>query len=349
MRYTVELTRALNRRAELDVHVLGVPEARGFWTDLLGSSERVHLMRARSAAARSALERLGTASSAFDRSWDLVLGTKHLLPRRIHGMSALAVHDMIPIDRRWDFGAAKRLLLPGPYLRSIAQADVLLNMSQATEGRLLSYFPQLADRSWVVPPAVSTGLLSVPDEPVSDLVGRRFVLAVGDPSVRKNRAFLVELWPTLRERHPEAVLAFVGPPGWSGAPTTAWAEGVEPVPGVLELGYVNEGQLRWCYANAAAVACPALLEGYGLPSVEGLAFGTPVITSDDPAMCEASGGSALHLSTLDVASWVSAFDEALSGRLPAPSIGAVSTRTWDDTAADATAAVSEARRRRART
>ena len=82
VRYTVELARALHARDDVDLSVLVEPAARPFFAELLGSVARVHTLPALPTAARSLLERAGTGCGTFRRSFDVVHGTKHLLPRQ---------------------------------------------------------------------------------------------------------------------------------------------------------------------------------------------------------------------------------------------------------------------------
>ncbi len=64
--------------------------------------------------------------------------------------------------------------------------------------------------------------------------------------------------------------------------------------------------LRWCYENCVVVLSPSLAEGFGLPAVEALDLGAPLVTSLDPALVEVSGDAAEHLPADDVAGWAEA-------------------------------------------
>lgn len=331
VRYTVELAHGLAAHPDVELHVLANAQAVDYWAALVGP-DRTHAIGAVPVgsvpvAAVSLLERYGIGSRAFRESFDVVQGTKHLVPRSTSAVRVLTVHDLLPLDRPGDFGLAKRVLLPGPYLASARDADVLVCISEATRDRLLSYVPEVAARARVVPLAnTSAGLSDVTPQPVAELAGP-FALVVGDPSRRKNLPLVVDAWPAVRERVPEARLAVVGPPGWGQASVSSG--GVDP--GVLMLGRVDDEALRWCYEQATVVLCPSLLEGFGLPSVEGLMAGTPVITSEDPALCEASGDHAEHVHSLDRVGWVRAIVAAFTQprRVDPPPV-----RTWEDVAED---------------
>ncbi len=336
VRYTVEVARGLAAHPNVQLSVLADPSAATFWADIV-SSDRVHPLPKIPTPIQSALERQGRGSGAFNEPFDVIHGTKHILPKHHNARTTvLTIHDFLPLDRPGDFGLLKRTLLPGPYLASASEAGALVCVSAASKDRLLSYQPGVADRAHVVPLAnESAGLADANSEPVTELVGQDFALVVGDPSPRKNLEFLVDLWSEVTSAYGSAKLVSVGPPAWQGGEGSA---DESKYPGIVQLGRIDDAALRWCYENARVVLCPSLLEGFGLPSVEGLRFGTPVITSADPAMCEATKADATHISTLDRAHWVAAIVAAFRSpsRVPKPSV-----RTWQEVANETVEAVTD--------
>lgn len=339
VRYVVELTRALAARPDVDLFVLASPGSRPVFADLIGDDDRVGEAPPGPTVVRSALEREGWGSAFLRRRFDVVHGTKHLVPRRTSGRRVLTVHDMLMIDLPKDFGFAKRTFLKRPYLASLRQAETLLCVSAATRQRMLEYVPTASERAQVVPLAASSSLLHADAQPVPELLGRQFALVVGDSSPRKNLSFVVDLWPELVARHPGALLAVVGPPSWGASDRGQLYGNLAANGDLIPLGQVSDSTLQWCYRHATVTLCPSRAEGFGLPAVEALAFGSPLITSTDPALCEVSGSRALHLSTTDQTAWVSAiaavFGRVTQGR-PVPD---ETPRSWHDVAAETVAAV----------
>lgn len=333
VRYVVELAQELARHPDVDLHVVAAAQSVPFWQNVVASDDHIHPMRPAPAPVPSWLELQGRGSRAFERSFDVVHGTKHILPRKHPGLGMLTVHDFLPLDRPYDFGPLKRRLLPGPYLESIARADALACVSAATRDRLACYAPDAVDRARVIPLA-GGALTRHHPQPVADLEPGRFALVVGDASRRKNLRLLTEIWPYVEQQVPGATLAIVGPPTWKGD----GASNPDPV-GVQRLGFLPDAQLAWCYRNARVVLCPSLLEGFGLPAREAMDLGAAVITSDDPALCEASGHDARHVPALDRATWAQAIIEALA---EPPEHQVVAMRTWADVAEETVEAARDA-------
>lgn len=122
---------------------------------------------------------------------------------------------------------------------------------------------------------------------------RPYVLFVGTLEPRKNLARLLEAWRSMNRHDLDLVL--VGPKGWGDA-------GGNPVPGVVMPGFVPRRYLSGLYRGAVVMCYPSLLEGFGLPVVEAMVQGTPVVTSSGTATEEVAGGAAVLVDPTDVES-----------------------------------------------
>lgn len=338
VRYTSELARALNRRRDVELHILTSAAAAGRLAELTGDPERIVSLPTLPEAAVPAFERFLLGWRLGSR-FDVVQGTKHLLPRKVAARTAFTVHDLLLFDRRADFPLAKRLLLGSHYAASLRQADTLLCVSAATRDRLVRWDPRLASRTVVVPLTTSPRLLDSEAIPVPALAGRPFALVVGDASPRKNLSVVVSAWVQVVRQRPDAVLALVGPPAWGSE-----SYGPDHLPlvaagHVVQLTGIDDGALRWCYENCVVVLAPSLAEGFGLPAVEALDLGVPLVTSLDPALIEVSGDAAEHLSADDVAGWAEAALRHLQRPLSALGGTVRPRRNWDAVAAETVAAV----------
>lgn len=336
VRYTVELARALRRRDDVELHLLTSPEAAEQLAAITGSMDRIVPVPEIPDPVLPLYERYALGRQLGSR-FDVVQGVKHLVPRRVGAQTVLTIHDMLLYDRPGDFPTAKRYLLRQPYAASIRQSDTLICVSQATLDRLAHWVPGARSNAAVVPHATSPDLLTATPNPVDAVAGRPFALVVGDPSTRKNLSVVVAAWERVVQKCPDAVLLLVGPPAWGSTSYGQDFDALVASGGVVQLVGVDDGTLRWCYDNASVVLAPSLAEGFGLPALEALDLGAPLVTSLDPALMEVSREEAQHLPFDDVEGWAdAAIAHLVAGR---PSKAARRTRSWDDVAADTVQAV----------
>ncbi len=114
-----------------------------------------------------------------------------------------------------------------------------------------------------------------------------YVLHTGGASVRKNLEALAESWPIIRGKYPELTLVLAGPPH----PRRTALFGA--LDGALMLGKVADNLMPGLIAGASAAIIPSLYEGFGLPAIEAMAAGTPVVAADTSALSEVVDGAGL--------------------------------------------------------
>lgn len=155
-------------------------------------------------------------------------------------------------------------------------------------------------------------------------VAREFILSVGTLEPRKNLRRLVTAYQVALPSLPDAwPLVVVGPPGWGDGVPDASATGV------VLAGPVTDGVLASLYRRARLLAYVPLLEGYGLPPLEAMAAGTPVVASPMPS----TGGAVLEVDPNDVEAIADGLrragsDESLRARLVAEGTAVAAARTW---------------------
>lgn len=211
-------------------------------------------------------------------------------------------------------------------LARVRRATAQIAISEATRAdaaRLAAFDPH---RMSVVPLGVDheTFHLRDPIEARAHLgVARPYLLFVGAADPRKNLAAVLEAYASLRSREGDAVdLVVVG--------ATA-----QPQDGVQWLGQVPDRDLPWLYAGATALVFPSLYEGFGLPILEAMASGAPVITLRNSAIPDVAGEAALYIddtSGLAEAMRMVIVDAALRTRLRDAGLHRAESYSWTRTA-----------------
>jgi len=217
-----------------------------------------------------------------------------LLP--LDNPALVTVHDLSHL-RHPEFHPERRLRELERLGDSIARAGAVAVVSEFSRREVADLFGLGEDRIALVPPAVGARFFPRPAEASSELRRRyrlpeRFVLFVGTMEPRKNlprllRAFS-RLPQSLRENCP---LVLAGGDGWRTGEFDRVLGSLEPGL-VRRLGYVGREDLPGLYSAATAFAYPSLYEGFGMPVLEAMASGTPVLTSSVSAMPEVAGGAA---------------------------------------------------------
>jgi glycosyltransferase involved in cell wall biosynthesis len=182
-----------------------------------------------------------------------------------------------------------------------ATCDVVFANSRFTADDLTATLRIEPERIVVAHPGLQLGLGV--DGPRADLGGAT-VLGLGTIEPRKNIARLVEAWQLLDG---DLQLALVGGEGWGDRPDLADER-------IRRLGYVPDDEIPRLYRGAAVLVYPSLYEGFGIPVIEAMACGTPVVVSSHPSLDEACGDAAVRVDPLDVESIADGIREAVARR-----------------------------------
>jgi len=233
------------------------------------------------------------AGLAAGQTSDVLLAANSYLMALGRTPTVVVVHDLFGFDRSHDLpmGAlAERLTLP----LAVRRAAGFICPSRATRSALEARFPSTRGRAEVIPHGVGGKYL---ETTASDVARRNgidgpYVLAVGTLEPRKNLVRLVRAFTSLDESaRGGCSLALAGLRGWSKDEVDRLTASDDPA--VRILGYVPEEDLPGLYAEAQAFACPSLEEGFGLPVLEAMAAGCPVLTSDRSSLPEVAGDAAV--------------------------------------------------------
>jgi glycosyltransferase involved in cell wall biosynthesis len=188
------------------------------------------------------------------------------------------------------------------YEHAAKACDVLFAISDYTAQDVAETLEVPAERIAVARPGVSARYS--PDGAKTDF-GSPYVLSVATLEPRKNLGTLVEAFALVRARRPELQLVVAGAP-------VDWAEENLRGEGVRALGYVRDTDLPALYRGASALAYPSLLEGFGIPVVEAMACGTPVVASLHPSLDDAAGDAAIRADPKSPEALASAIERAIA-------------------------------------
>jgi glycosyltransferase involved in cell wall biosynthesis len=261
------------------------------------------------------------------------------LPWLLHAPSLVTVHDCIfehnarYMPHRWERVYYKILMRA-----SMWRARVVFVPSRATARDVRHFYGVPARKLVVTPEAADAGFRPMEESDTTRQVRERyglpdrFVLAVGARRPHKNVGMLVRAVLKLKN----AELVFVGNADKRFTDDAA-NEAAKAGSRVHFLGSVPEADLPVLYNLATVVACPSLIEGFGLPLLEAMSCGTPVVCSDIPVFREVAGDSVIYADPHNEAAWAQALDDVLSrpelrAKLREAGLKRASEFTWEQTA-----------------
>jgi glycosyltransferase involved in cell wall biosynthesis len=253
----------------------------------------------------------------------------------------VTVHDLLPLRMPQLFTRQTRLHthLYVPFVRRAAR---VITPSRYTRAEVVELLRIPEDRVVAIPEACSERFTprEVDRERMRAALGISgpYVLCVGTLEPRKNLVTALRVFARVSEAMPDAELVIVGGRGWRNEDFEAELGG--PVAQRLRFtGFVDDGRLAELYAGAACFLFPSLGEGFGLPPLEAMACGAPVVVSERPALPEVTGDAALKAPALDVetlAGHVSRIlaDPDLAARMRAAGLARAREFSWHDAAAE---------------
>jgi glycosyltransferase involved in cell wall biosynthesis len=320
-RYSRELARALVRTAPPGATVLGVTAWHRHPLQLEDLPVRRLPLPRRglvAAWARSGLPRVPA---------EVVHAPTPLHPRKGVARLVVSVHDAVPWTHPETLtprGVRWHRAMVG---RAAAEADLVVVPTHAVAEELARHV-RLRD-VLVVGEGVSADLAFPPDAAARAsrmALPERYLLTFATLEPRKGLADLVAALAQV----PGVPLLVAGPQGWGGVDVAALAGGAD----VRALGEVTDADLAVLLHHAAALVVPSRAEGFGLPLLEGMAAGTPVVTTDVPALLEVAGGASLAVPRAELGEALRAVldDDTLRARLRREGLLRASHYSWEGAA-----------------
>lgn len=231
----------------------------------------------------------------------------YILPLALRCPSVVTVHDVIfrslPQLHRWQ----SRLYLSFFTNWAVRRADCLIAVSQTTADELARYYPAAKSKTQVIYQGLDPIFHNPPSaDKVCEFrlrkgIERPYILFVGTLEPRKNLARLLDAYRQLVEEWAVAHdLVICGAIGWHTRPFQQALAQASIEHRVRLTGYVADEELPLWYAAADLFVYPSLFEGFGLPPLEAMACGAPVVTSNNSSLPEAVGDAAILVDPTDV-------------------------------------------------
>lgn len=236
-----------------------------------------------------------------------------VLPLRHPARSVLTVHDLQPLDMPANFRMSKRIYIRSMAGRSVRGADVLTAPSDFTRDRLVAVLGASPERIEVVPwwVAPHTAPVAEPFPLPPGLGDDPYFLYPAITYPHKQHVVLLEAFALLARSHPEVRLVLTGGAASAEADVQARMRRADLDGRVLRTGRVPSEQLESLFAAATAVAVPSCYEGFGLPVLEAMVRGVPVIAAAAGSLPEVARSADL-VAADDVDAWAAALGAVLS-------------------------------------
>jgi alpha-1,3-rhamnosyl/mannosyltransferase len=303
-RYAASLVRALVALGEPEqLELFLTPRGTETLADLAGPRTALRSMPVNS---RWYFVPVGLPLAALRSRVDVLHATFGLAPWCPGKAVVVTIHDLCPVVHPEFFPAPVRARVGWLLRQGAARADWVVTPSRAAQRELTEHYGFPAERVTVIPHGVEPALvdleapLDADDERVLRALPAEFVLYVGRFHARKNLARLLAAMARLRDRRGEAVpLVIAGRDMWSERAMRAEVARLGLDGSVLFPGYVSDAALAHCYRRARVFAFPSLHEGFGMPVLEAMAHGVPVLSSQRSCLPEVCGDAALLVDPTD--------------------------------------------------
>jgi glycosyltransferase involved in cell wall biosynthesis len=244
---------------------------------------------------------------------DLFHATEHLLPRLKNIRSVFTLHDLI---FQFDPGAHKPLniaFLKTMMPRFLRAADAIISVSECTKRDAMRIYHIAPEKIHVIHEGVDPRFHPIDDRARLAEVRRvynlpdRFILHVGTIEPRKNLPILFEALAQLKEH----TLVVAGKTGWLTKSIFARLDELGVRDRVRFTGYILDADLPALLSAATLLVMPSKYEGFGLPVLEAMACGAPVLASNTSSLPEVGGDAALYAPPDDARAWVQMIDRVL--------------------------------------
>ena len=281
----------------------------------------------------------------FGSDCDITHFFNYIVPPCVKGKSVVTVHDMVYKAFPETVRARTKYMLDTGLKKSMKRADIIVTDSEFSKSEIIKYFPQYQDKIRVVPCGVDLKRFYPCDD--RDKIervkkdfetGDEYFLYLGTIEPRKNIERLIEAYAEFvknTENPPNLVLA--GGKGWLYDNIYSKAEKLGIQKRVIFTKYIPSEDINALMCGAVAFVFPSIYEGFGMPPLEAMACGVPVVVSDEASLPEVTGNCAVKVDAYSVNSIAEGLDRIyrdgnLRQKLKIEGIERAGNFTWDKSA-----------------
>lgn len=216
------------------------------------------------------------------------------------------------------------------------KADKIIAVSQATAGDIEKYYGR-TENVHVVHHGLDHAFFTSQESASADtsevVPARPYLLYVGQIQPRKNLIRLIQAFEILHEKEKDLKLVIAGSHGWLNGPIYRYINQSPVRENIIQAGRVGDDELRSLYSHAEVFVLPSLYEGFGMPILEAMACGCPVVTSNVSSMPEIAGNAAVLMDPKSVESIAAGIQEARKKRRELIELGLerVKEISWEKT------------------
>jgi glycosyltransferase involved in cell wall biosynthesis len=319
--YTIELARGLSARDDIALTMVSRRGDEERWATAGGEATVVGAVPV-SRPGRLVFEQVRVPRLLASLGVQVHHGPHYTMPTRAPVPCVVTIHDCTFFDHPEWHVRSKALFFRRAIRQASLQAAALVCVSEVTACRLrascevrapIVVAPHGVDHRRFTPtepdPGADRAMLAANGVPHD----RPLVAFVGTLEPRKGVASLVAAFDRVAEAQRDAVLVLCGQSGWGMAETEQALARARHRERIVRVGYLPDDVVPALLRQATVVAYPALEEGFGLPALEALACGAPLITTEGTAMAEVAGGAAQLVPPADEAALADALEQALAG------------------------------------
>lgn len=261
-------------------------------------------------------EQLGLLRQIKRLKPDLVHFTFPQQPILYHGATVTTIHDLTTLrftnpDKNPLVFTFKQAVYGQVMWRAARKSTRIITGSAFVKDDLVKFGHGKLDPGKITVTHEAADPITEPAKPLVSLEGSQFLLYIGRPTPHKNLERLIEAFVTLRASHPQLLLVLAGKKDGNYSRIESEVRR-RALKNIIFTDFVDEGQLRWMYEHCSAYVFPSLSEGFGLPGLEAMVHGAPVVSSNATCLPEIYGEAAHYFDPTDVTAMADALNEVLT-------------------------------------